>query len=384
MGSTRLPEAEVGRPELVTAEPPNQSDAATVSLAWTTSALAAATVVLFGFLLLAGRATSDTDPTQPPLSPSAEIARQPSTSIVAQGTREIDRFDGPVLGVSTGAIAISTDFDGRITALELDSGVVTRTSIRTGAFITVDGTLVVRTGCGAWQKVEIPEYELGDNLIGCGSYRPIGQRGAEVVFFASVEADRAGAVLIADRHGVVGVNLTDVAASVQAPVSEDRFLTQAAESELIQVRTSSGEPEYYTDGKLIDSDAGGVLWADCATSTSCDVWFGTAAQARVRRYRVESQDGTFLARINNDGSRAVFFLDNDILRIVSLETGHARELENPGVEWSTATWSPDGLWLLDPLGTDVVALNTLNGRTVRFDGVPGDVSPGWVALIEGG
>jgi len=377
VGSERLARAEVGRPELVTAETSDRRDTGRSRFSWLTAAVTIGIVGLLGSLLVAGPTSSSDDQLPPPSGPTSGGRARESKSASA-------RFDGPVLGVAVGAVAISTDFDGRITALDLDSGVVTRTSIRTGAFVTVNGKLVVQTGCGGWRTVDIPEYTLGDNLIGCGSYKPVGQRGADAFFFARPDPSGAGEVLIADgQGGVVATILAGVATSAYATVSDDQVLIQAADSQLVWIQTSSGEPRRYTDGELIESGPGGVLWADCAASTECEVWLGTPERARLNRYAIQSGNGQFQARINDLGTRAVFFLEDDILRIVTLETGHARQVENPGIDWATATWSPDGLWLLDTLGTEVIAFNTINGRTVRFDGIPGDVSPGWIALIEG-
>lgn len=389
MGSERPARAEVGHPELVTAERPDRRGTTGSHVSWFTTALMLGLIGWLGFVLMTGEVTPTDRSPRPGRDPSSTIGKATSATAVARSglnIRVIDRFEAPVLEVLTGAIAISTDFDGRITALELDSGVVTRTSIRTGAFVTVDGELVVQTGCGAWRTVKIPEYTLGHDLIGCGSYQPIGQRGADVVFFARPDPDGVGVrdVLISDGDGgVLAATVAEAATGAYATVSDGRVLIQGPDSELVWVQTGSGESTHYARGTLIESGPGGVLWADCETSTTCEVWFGTPEQARVNRFAIQSRGGEFLARINDGGSRAVFFLEDEILRIVTLETGHAREVENPGIHWSTATWSPDGLWLLGPKGTDVVALNTLNGRTIRFDGQPGDVSPGWVALIEG-
>lgn len=344
-----------------------------------------AVIGLIGFLMLAGQVSTD-DGSQPIIrDPSPDTERESSIPVGPDRgpvTPAMVGFDGPVLDVSIGAIMISTDFDGRITALELDSGNVTRTPIRTSAFVTVDGQLVVQTGCGAWQTVEVPEFTLGEQLIGCGSYQPAEQRGADVVFFTDIGPSGAREVVVADGGGGIGAANPAVAPWPYKTAADGRVLVQATESELAWVEPTSGDSLNYADGRLIESGPGGVLWADCETSTNCGVWFGTPQHARVHRYAVDSSDGEFLARINNKGSRAVFFLEDDVLRIVTLETGHAREVANPGIGWSTATWSPDGLWLLDPVDADVVALNTLNGRTARFEGVPGDASPGWVALVD--
>ena len=387
MGSEGPLRAEVGRPELVSTGASDRRDARRPHPDRLTMA-AAVVIVSLGLtiFLMAGGQEPQASPSQS-LAPNSapETQREPSSASkgdTGPNFEVVAQFDGPILNVPMAATAISTDFDGRLTALDLDSGVVTRTAIRTGAFVKAGKQLVVQTGCGAWQVVEIPEYTLGDQLIGCGSYRPIKQRGADAVFFASLGPDGESEVVMADGDGgVVDTTMADVEPLAYVTASQGRVLIQAADSHLVWFQTRTGESTHYTDGTLIEAGPGGALWSDCETWPSCAVWFGTPEQARVNRFMIESRDGEFLARINDSGSRAVFFLEDETLRIITLETGHAREVENPGIEWSTATWSPDGLWLLDPMGRDVVALNTLNGRTVRFDGVPGDVSPGWIALI---
>ncbi len=379
MGSEPPIRAEVGRPELVNTGTADRRGAGGSSLTRLTAAavVVAGSLLLFGLLMTAGQEGPPSTSQPPRPDRTSEVGRGsiPSSRVVA-------RTDGPVLGVPIGATAVSTDFDGRITTLALDSGVVTRTSIRTGAFVKVDDQLVVQTGCGAWQIVEIPGYTLGDHLIGCGSYQPINQRGSDVVFFGARNRDGVREVVMADGDGGVVQATPEVTPAAYGTASRGQMLIQSTDSELVWFQTSSGDSRHYANGTLIEAGPGGVLWSDCGAAPSCDVWFGTPEQARVSRFAVESSDGEYFARINDSGTRAVFFLEEEILRVVTIETGHAREVENPGIDWSTATWSPDGLWLLDPMGRDVVAFNTLNGRTVRFDGVPGDVSPGWVAVME--
>ena len=156
-----------------------------------------------------------------------------------------------------------------------------------------------------------------------------------------------------------------------------------ADDEVVWIDPATGASGVYAKGQLLAAQPGGALWTrSCEPSQQCEVWFGTPADAKVHRFVVDRFDGDLPVRLNRDATRAVFFKEDDVLRIVTTETGHARELKNPGINWSRATWSPDGLWLLDPDGAIVVALNTLNGRSRQFRGVPGDVSPGWLALID--
>jgi hypothetical protein len=375
----------------VSADPPVERGRGPSQWSWLTTALVGVAVLLGLALLTIPDDWSGGTPEGPssPLPIDEEI---PPPVLDRPHSRSDDRFrwrvdrdaDGPLLGVPTGATMISTDFDGWITAVGLDAGSITRTEIRTGSFVTVGGTLVVQTGCGAWRMVDLPDFTLGDELIDCGSYKPIGQRGANVALFERTGSSGRSEILVASGDGeVTALGPTDVAPSAYGAVSAGRVLVEAAGDELVWIQAAGGEPTHYADGRLIASGPAGVLWTSCGTPSSCDVWFGTPDQSRVHRFAFfDHRTDELLARMNRTASRAVFFLPDGALRILSLETGYAREIENPGIRWATASWSPDGLWLLDPTGPEIIALNTLNGHTVRFDGVPGDVSPGWVAVIE--
>lgn len=290
---------------------------------------------------------------------------------------------GPVLGMSVDAIAVSTDFEGRIVALDLDSGRVTRTPIRTGTFVSVDGRLVVQTGCGGWQLLDPTTLTPSRDLIGCGPYHPVGQRGADVNLFARSDRDSAGELLIADGEGgMLAAVLPDVEISTIAAISEARLLIDDGTGQLHWIEPATGASTAYVEGRLIEAGPGGVLWLACDGPAGCEVWFGTADEPRIRRLAVEPSGEVPVARLDDRGTRAVFFEADDALRIVELDGGRERRVENPGIRWSTSTWSPDGRWLLDPQGPVVLALDAIDGRVVRFDGVPGDVSPGWVAVIE--
>ena len=293
------------------------------------------------------------------------------------------RPGGPVLGASVDAIAVSTDFEGRLVALDLDSGQLTRTAIRTGTFISVDGRLMVQTGCGGWQLFDPTTLTPVRDLIGCGPYHPVGQRGADVNLLARTDGDSAGELLVADgRGGMLAAVLPDVELSTIVAMSEARLLMDDGTGQLRWIEPATGELTPYVDGELIEAGPGGVLWMSCGRPASCEVWFGDAEEPRVRRLAVEAGGTVPAARLDDRGARAVFFESDESLRIVELDSGQERWVENPGITWSTATWSPDGRWLLDPQGRVVLAVDVIDGTAVQFDGIPGDVSPGWVAVIE--
>jgi len=333
---------------------------------------------LLAWLLLAGQ--QDAAVRSQPLSPELETS---TTSTPIPRTEVIAELGTDVLGVSIGAALISTDFDDRIVVTDLDTGVVTRTMIRTGRFQTAAGQLVAETECGGWQAVDLVEYELAETFIGCGSYRPVEQRGADALLFSASDQPATSEVLIADgQGGLLATSLLDESTSTYATASGARVLVESADGQLVWIDAVTGESKPYASGHLIEAGPGGVLWTECELPADCGYWFGNPLEANVRRFAIDAGGEPLRARINNQGTRAVFFLPDDLLRIVTLETGHARELQNPGVDLGSATWSPDGLWLVGQQGPDVIALNTLNGRTASFAGVTGDGSPGWLALVE--
>lgn len=330
---------------------------------------------------VAAPSTAATTSAAPP-SPGETTSTLPS----APGTRAFARFDGRVLGVDVGASVVSTDFDGRLFALDLDSGILTRSLVRTGNFVTVSGRLAVQNGCGGWQIIDIPSFTASQELIDCNSYHPLGQLGAETFFFTRPDPDSGQEILVDDGNGgLASVRLATDPPSSVATYSGGRLLINRDDAELLWVDPATDEVEKYADGKLLAASPGGVLWSDaCGTNDVCRIWFGTQDDARLHQFVVQPFDLDRPTRLNPDGSRAVFFKPDDVLRIVTTETGHARELPNPGITPDTATWSPDGLWLLQPSGAQIVALNTLNGRVVEFEGIPGDFSPGWIALPKTG
>ncbi len=346
-------------------------------------ALIAALVIVAGLVIAARNTTEDLvtpETTQPQTTSSTPLPT--STLPSAPGTRAFAQFDGQVLGVDVGASLVSTDFDGRLFALDLDSGILTRSQIRTGNFVTLAGQLVVQNGCGGWQIIDVPSFTPSGELIGCSSYLPVGQLGAETLFFAEPDSGEDQDVLIDDGNGGLAVvQLDGDPPSSVATVSDGRVLIDRAGVELVWIDPITNETESYANGQLLAAGPGGILWSNsCDSSGTCRVWFGTPDDPRLNQFVVEPFDLDRPTRINPEGSRAVFFKPDDVLRIVTTETGHAREIANPGISAAGATWSPDGLWLLETSGANIVALNTLNGRFVEFEGVPGDFSPGWIAL----
>lgn len=353
---------------------------------WFTVAAVATLMLLVGGLFVAGRSATEDLAAPDTTEPAIDATSTTTTSTVptSSNTRVVAQFDAPVLGVELGAIAISTDFDGVLLALDLDTGILTRSRIRTGSFVTIGGQLAIQTGCGGWRSVELPSMTEGTDLIGCGSYQPFGRLGAEALFFTRPDSGGLDEVLVYDgENGLLPVVLPEAITSEVVTVVDGRVLFEGADDEITMIDPATGESSVYARGQLLAAQPGGVLWTrSCESSQQCEVWFGTPDDARVHLFVVDQFDADLPVRLNPEGTRAVFFKEDDVLRIVTTETGHARELKDPGINWSTATWSPDGLWLLEPDGATVSALNTLNGRFRLFRGVPGDVSPGWLAMIE--
>ncbi len=353
---------------------------------------AALMLAILAALIIATRASSMDRAAPSTPSPTSSVAPSPaettSTLPSAPGTRAFAQFDGQVLGVDVGASLVSTDFDGRLFALDLDSGVLTRSRVRTGNFVTISGRLAVQNGCGGWQIVDIPSFATSQELIDCDSFQPLGQLGAETLFFARPDGDPDAAenILVDDGNGgLAAIRLATHPPSSIATYSSGRVLINRDDDELVWVDPATDEVESYAEGKLLAASPSGVLWSDaCGPDGRCHVWFGTQDDARLHQFVVEPFNLDQPVRINADGSRAVFFKPDGVLRIVTTETGHARELPNPGITPDTATWSPDGLWLLQTSGANIVALNALNGRVVEFEGIPGDFSPGWIALPDTG
>lgn len=332
------------------------------------------------FLVLAGRGVSqDSTSVDPPTTspPTTQLGQRTG------GVRVLAQLDAPVLGVEVGAVAISTDFDGRIVVLDLDTGQLTRTPIRTGRFVTVRDRLFAQTGCGGWQEVVLSSFSVGGDLLGCGSYQPHPTHGGEAFFFTRPNGRTSTEVVILGEDGqMLAAELEGFGPADIATSSAGRVLVETVDERLVWVDLTTGEESLYANGQLIEATPSGILWTDCGDVERCDVRFGTVDDPRILRFFVEPFGGERQVRLNAAGTRAVFFKDDGILRIITLETGHAREVANPGIDWATSSWSPDGLWLLDPEGSRIVALNTLNGRSLDFAAVPGDVSPGWVALME--
>ena len=291
--------------------------------------------------------------------------------------------DGPMLRYRVGQTMIATSTEGTLLALDLDSGVLTTTEISTDHFVTVDEQLIVQTSCGGWQTVDVTSYTLGRPLIGCGSYLPHRPRGSETMMFTQADSDHD--ILIASEDSrMLSVSLSSPPSyplSSIAAVSGTRLLVESTDDGLVWLDPTSGDTERYTSGELIEASPGGVLWTDCPPTGRCDVWIGTPDEPRLSRIWLASVQHRFPARLNSDASRAVFFKDDDVLRVITLETGNSRELENPGIGWSTATWSTDGLWLVDARGATIVALNLINGEVVRIEDLPYDPSLQSVALI---
>jgi hypothetical protein len=316
----------------------------------------------------------------------AGTSRSSSDSSAAErgpNVRVIGQLDAPVLGVEIDAIAVSTGFDGRLVAVDLNSGIVTRSRVRAGSFVTVDGSLAIQTGCGGWQIIEVPSFDSGRELVGCDSYRPAAQLGGDVVFFSRVDTGGPGDLLMSDgRGGLTSVGIDDLAPESLVSVTNGRLLLETESGEIVWTDAETGVTELYVEGELLAAGPDGVLWTrSCEEGGRCEVWFGTPDDPFLSMFVVDSFHSGLPVRLNYDASRAVFFKEDDVLRVLTIETGHARELLNPGVSAGVATWSPDGLWLLEESKAIVIALNTLTGKSVEFAGVPGDVSPGWIAMV---
>jgi hypothetical protein len=364
------------------------------------SLVPAATLIALVFVLLglAGRGATNnateqrTEPTASTLHPeeASSLSGQGESSLLSpaaerrSNVRVIGQLDAPVLGVEVDAIAVSTDFDGRLVALDLDSGVVTRSRIRTGSFVTIDGRLAIQTGCGGWRIIDLPSFSNGPELVSCDSYRPTGQLGGDAVFFTRVNTGGPGDLLMSDGEGgLTTVRIDNLAPESLVSVTNGRLLLETESGEIVWADAETGATELYVEGDLLAGGPQGILWTrSCEQGGRCEVRFGTPDDPWLSMFVVDAFHSGLSVRLNHDGSRAVFFKEDDVLRILTIETGHARELPNPGVSPRTATWSPDGLWLVEESRTTVLALNTLNGRSVEFVGVPGDVSPGWIAMVE--
>lgn len=363
---------------------PPAKDNIGVSLTTAAALLVVFALVVVALVVAGRRTTSDIDEDPTPVPEAAESTAPDTTTTLpsAPGTRAFAAFDGPVLGVDVGASVVSTDFDGRLFALDLDTGILTRSQIRTGNFVTVAGRLAVQNGCGGWEVIDVPRFTVSAELIGCSSFLPIDQVGAEALVFAETEPSPNQDLLFDDGDGgLVRIQLGDHPASSVVTVAGGRVLLEQPGGELVWLDPETNTIESYANGRLLAAGPGAVLWTDsCDPEGTCVVWFGRPDNPKIHLFAVDSFDVDLPTRINPDGSRAVFFKTQGVLRIVSTETGHAREVKNPGVSATGSTWSPDGLWLLETSGGNIVALNTLNGRSVEFEGVPGDLSPGWIAL----
>ena len=340
-------------------------------------------------------AASDLSPARKPRSTiivliSALVCLLALLFVIASPEREADPVaeqvvlsDGPLLGNPVGQTMITTSPDGTLLALDLDTGVLITTEISTDHFVTVGERLAVRTPCGGWQAVDVTSYTLDQPLIGCGTYLPHRPRGSETMMFTHSDSDR-DILIVSEDSRMLSVSLSSrpsYSLSSIAAVSGTRLLVESTGDGLVWLDPTSGETENYASGGLIEATAGGVLWTDCPPTGRCDVWIGTPDEPQLSRIWLASVQRRFPARLNSDASRAVFFKAGDVLRIITLETGHSREVENPGIDWNTATWSTDGLWLVDARDATIVALNTINGEVVRIEDLPYDPSLRAVALI---
>ena len=75
---------------------------------------------------------------------------------------------GPVLGEPVGAVLVGTGHDGRIAALDLDTGELRRGEDRIQGAVVHRGTPVVDDGCGSWSVLDVETLTLGPELTPCG------------------------------------------------------------------------------------------------------------------------------------------------------------------------------------------------------------------------
>lgn len=311
----------------------------------------------------------------------------PTTGVLGPGLRIINVLPAPVLGVESGLVTVSTDFDGRLVVVDLDTGAMTRTPIRTGRFVEFDSRILVQNGCGGWQELDFANFALGPEVIECGSYRPLGQLGAKTRAFTApndpsfLVIDGLGGLRrvtlpqfdvdgLADMGGFVALQLSDLGVTFDPETLE---VSPDGAARLLAVA---------------DHD---LLWTDCELGTSCGLWlwstrdFGSTRlpiDPNVRELPVRLASAGFPTR-QGEAARAVFFDDEqNVLHILDLSTGQMAIVDNPGLRYSRASWSPDRHWLVDTTGRTVTALDVRDGSVVEFDQVPGDVSPGWVAIVE--
>ena len=372
------------RPTLQEAEP--EPPRRTVT--FITAVVALAVLALAG-RSFAGRVAGDED-TAPPtaaipgdeISASTSTQAPPSTTTSRPG-RFVDGLPGPLFENEIGAFLVSTNFDGRIIAVDLDTSELIASRIRTGSFIVFDGRLLTQTGCGGWTTVNLPTMSFGEEVIGCGDYQPLAQTGGATSMFAQHDPSGPSSVLIADGTGGTIEVVADVATSVFTPLAhEQRLLLDVPGAGLVWFDGSTGLTEPYADGQLIGAGATGVVWSTCTADLECSSWFGTPSEPRSVQLDIDLAPGTGVARLAPNGSVAIFFPNSGTtVQVIDLATGISTRIEGAGIDGTGSDWSPDGRWIFDQADDQVRSLELATGRTVDFTAVPGDVSPGWLSLI---
>lgn len=365
-------------------------------------AIVVALVALFGLLLGAGllgtesasspqtsttTTTTTVAPTTTSTTPDPDNPASPTTGILGPGLRIVNVLPAPVLGEESEAVTISADFDGRLVVVDLDTGAVTRTPIRTGSFVEFDRRILVQTGCGGWQEVDLANFALGPEIIDCGSYQPLQQLGAKTRGFT---APNDPSFLVVD--GLGGLR------RVTLPHLDEDGLADISGFDALQlsnlgVTFDPDTLEVRPDGtaRLLAVADHDLLWTDCGLVTSCGLWLWSSrdfASSRlpidpnVRELPVRLASAGFPAR-QGEVARAVFFdADQEVLHILDLSTGQMAIVDNPGIRYSNASWSPDRHWLVDTTGRTVTALDVRDGSVVEFEAVPDDVSPSRLAVVD--
>lgn len=314
----------------------------------------------------------------------ATTERTPTTTRTTTTTTTVPR--GPVLGEEVGAVLVSVGTNGRLQALDLDTGEVTLSDVegRNGV-VVFEGQLVVADQCRAWSVLDPLTLDSIRPLTECGFDTWTHPVTAFVDYSSGVSPYGFGRMLVGDGSGgVIEVQMPEIESAYPTHFSSGMVLWDVAGAGMVRQDATTGELTSYADGRLIMAVADTILWQTCVVDLTCTTWLGTPSEPQARNVTTALPQGYRVSSLAPDGTKAILSeVNTGRTEIVDLNTGAIIELP-VWLEGYDASWTPDGHWIVaqnySGSAAGVRAISTLDGSVRDLPGVA--VGRGPLAIVE--